>query len=119
MPRTSVDNLMIKESGLLAEVTRPDVPYDLDDEAAEEWRRIVNCMPANHFIPANYHMLGLLCQHLVESRRIAVLIRSYCNRKDRVDVKVYLDLVKQKAAEDNIIMKLSTKARITHQSTFN
>lgn len=117
--RVSVEDMLVEESGLVAAITRADVPYDLDDEAAIEWRRIVNSMPADHFIPANYHMLGLLCQHIVESRRISVLIRSYCKRQDRLDVKVYLDLVKQKESEDITIMKLSRAMRITQQSTLN
>jgi phage terminase small subunit len=117
--RTSLEEMMLKESNLAAEPQRADAPYDLDDEAAIEWRRIVNCMPANHFIPANYHMLTLLCQHIVESRRQGRLIRNYCNIKDREAVKVYLEIVKQKTVTDTMIHKLSRSMRITQQSTFN
>ena len=104
MPRTSIENLMVKESGLAADLARPDAPYDLCDEGAGDWRRIVNSMPGNHFIPANYHMLTLLCQHLVESRRLSRLIHSYCQKKDNANVSVYLEIVRQKAAEDKILL---------------
>lgn len=119
MPRTSMEELMIKDGGLAASLTRADVPYDLDDDAAVEWRRIINSMPADHFIPANHHMLIMLCRHLVEARRISGIIRSYCKSKDRRDVKVYLALVKQQTVEHMMIAKLSRSMRITHQSTYN
>lgn len=116
--RKSLEELMLKDGGLAAELERPDAPYDLDDEATVEWYRIVNSMPADHFIPANFHMLALLCQHIVEARRISRLIASYCKRKDRVDVAVYLDLCKQKALESAQILKFSRSCRITQQSTY-
>lgn len=116
--RHSMEDLLIKDGGLAAD-TRPDVPYDLDDDAAIEWRRVINSMPPDHFIPANYHMLILLCQEIVEARRISRLIASYCQRKSTVDVKVYLELLKQKDVIIASISKLSTKCRLTQQSTKN
>ena len=44
---------------------------------AEVWRTVVDSMPADHFTPANYHLLTQLCQHVVEGRRIAQLIKAY------------------------------------------
>lgn len=116
--RHSMEDLMIKDGGLAADI-RPDVPYDLNDAEAVEWRRIINSMPADHFIPANYHILILLCQDIIEARRVTKLIQSYCHSKNTVDVKVYLELLKQKDALVNSISKLSTKCRITQQSTKN
>lgn len=114
-----MEDLLIKDVGLAAGLTRPEPPDDLDDEEAIEWRRIVNSMPADHFIPANYHMLVILCQHYVEYRRVQGLIRAYCRKKDRADVKIYLDLLKAKESESNIIKKFSSSCRITQQSTHN
>lgn len=114
-----MEDLLIKDVGLAASLTRPEPPYELDDEEAIEWRRIVNSMPADHFIPANYHVLIELCQHIVESRRATELIRSYCKKKDRADVKIYLELRKAKEDETNIVKKLSSSCRITQQSTHN
>jgi hypothetical protein len=31
---------------------------------AEVWRTVVDSMPADHFIPANYHLLTQLCRHV-------------------------------------------------------
>jgi len=47
--RVSMAALMVKD-GLVAATPRPDAPYNLGDEEAEEWRAIVNSMPADHFI---------------------------------------------------------------------
>jgi hypothetical protein len=60
---------------------RPDAPYDVTDEEAEVWRTVVDSMPADHFIPANYHLLTQLCRHVVEARRIAQLIKAIARRK--------------------------------------
>lgn len=114
-----MEELLIKDVGLAASITRPDPPYELTDEEAMEWRRIVNSMPADHFIPANYHVLISLCQHIVEERRAHALIKAYCKSKARADVKIYLDLRKAKEAETIIVRKLSTSCRLTHQSTHN
>lgn len=116
--RKSLEELMLKDGGLAATMERPEAPYDLDEDASTEWYRVVNSMPPDHFIPANYHMLALLCQHIVESRRLSRLIASYCKRKDRGDVRVYLELLKQREAENAMILKFSRSCRITHQSTF-
>lgn len=116
--RKSLDELMMKDAGLAADLERPDAPYDLDEEATVEWYRISNSMPSDHFIPANYHMLSLLCEHIVEARRLSSLIKSYCKRRDRADVHIYLDMLKQKAVEDQMVLKFSRSCRITHQSTF-
>jgi hypothetical protein len=52
--RVSIDALMVQAQGLEANLPRPDAPYDVTDEEAEVWRTVVNSMPADHFIPANY-----------------------------------------------------------------
>lgn len=118
MARRSVADLMIEETGLSAD-TRPDAPYDLNEEAGEEWRRIINSMPQDHFIPANHHVLIMLCQEIVEARRISRLIQSYCHSKNTIDVKVYIELMKQRSVVFTSIAKLSTKCRLTQQSTKN
>ena len=119
MPRTSMEELMIKDGGLAADLERPDAPYVLDEAASEYWRRIVNCMPANHFIPANYHVLVQLCRHLVESDRISRMLHSYCQKKDNASVKIYVDLLKAQDAQTAAINRLSRSMRLTHQATFN
>jgi hypothetical protein len=119
MPRTSIEELMIKDGGLAADLARPDAPYNLEDEAAGHWRQIVNCMPAGHFIPANYHLLTQLCRHLVEADRVARLIRSYCQKKDNASVRTYTELLRAQDAQSLAIHRLSRSMRLSHQSTFS
>jgi hypothetical protein len=38
---------------------------------------MVEAMPADHFIPANYHLLVQYCRHVVEARRIEQMIKEY------------------------------------------
>lgn len=71
---------------------------------AEVWRTVVDSMPADHFTPANYHLLTQLCRHVVEARRIAQLIKAY--RKARL-------------SESSIIQRLSCSMRLTQQSNFH
>jgi hypothetical protein len=47
-------------------VQRPDAPYDLTGEESEEWRAIVQTMPADHFMRGNYPLLAQLCRHIVQ-----------------------------------------------------
>ena len=62
---------------------------------------VVDSMPADHFTPANYHLLTRLCRHVVEARRIAQLIKAY--RKAQL-------------SESSIIQRLSCSMRLTQQS---
>lgn len=119
MPRASMENLLMRDGGLAANMQRPDAPYELDEEETTEWYRVVNSMPHDHFIPANYHLLVSLCEHIVEKRRLSRLIKSYCIRKDRVDVAIYLDMCKQREAESMMVLKYSRSCRLTQQSTKN
>lgn len=114
-----MENMMLRDGGLSADMQRPEAPYELDEEETVEWYRIVNSMPHDHFIPANYHMLVILCGHITEVRRCSRLIKSYCTRKDRLDVKIYLDLCRQKDIESQMVIKYSRSCRLTQQSTKN
>jgi hypothetical protein len=64
-------------------------------------------------------VLAVLCHHIVDEARLARLIFSYCRKKDRVDVSIYLDLLNQRAVESDFILKYSRSCRLTHQSTKN
>ena len=39
--RVSMDALMLRDTGLAAELPRPDAPYELDDEESVVWRDVV------------------------------------------------------------------------------
>jgi hypothetical protein len=97
---------------------RPDAPYDLADEEAEEWRAIVNTMAPDHFMRGNYPILAQLCRHIVIARQVAQMINAYRKRKD-FNYRDYAELLKQQAAESNAIMRLSRSLRLTQQSVMD
>ena len=73
---------------------------------AEVWRTVVDSMPADHFIPANYHLLTQLCRHVVEARRIAQLIKAYRKKKTDFNIRVYGELLEAQLSESSIIQRL-------------
>jgi phage terminase small subunit len=60
---------------------RPDPPDHLSDEAAVEWREIVNSLPADHFSRATHPMLEAYCRHAVATRVIDRLIQELDERE--------------------------------------
>ena len=56
-------------------VRRPEPPEVLSDEAAAEWREVVNSLPADHFSRAVHSMLEGYCTAAAEVRRIDQLIQ--------------------------------------------
>ena len=61
--------LAARAEGVLV-ARRPDPPDHLSDEAATEWREIVNSLPADHFSRATHPMLEAYCRHAVQARQI-------------------------------------------------
>jgi hypothetical protein len=116
--RTSIDALLVQGSGLAANTPRPDAPYDLADDEVEVWRSVMDSMPADHFIPANYHLLTQLCRHVAEAPRIAQLIKAYRKRKD-FNYRDYAALQKMQLDQSLLIARLSCSMRLTQQSNFH
>jgi len=54
---------------------RPDPPDHLSDEAAAEWRDVVNSLSADHFSRASHPLLEAYCRHAVATRVIDRLIQ--------------------------------------------
>jgi hypothetical protein len=117
--RVSMESLMISDHGLAAERARPDAPYDLDDEEAAVWRDVVDSMPADHFIPANYHILTLYCRHVVEDKRLAQITKDYRKKRKDFNYKIYAELQKAALSQTLMIQRLSRSMRLTQQSNFN
>jgi hypothetical protein len=99
-------------------VKRPDAPYDLTDEQSQEWWAIVNRMPADWFPRETHSVLSQLCRHIVNARRVAQLIDAEMGA-DKLSVDVYEQLLRMQARESGAIASLSTKLRITQQSTYD
>jgi hypothetical protein len=96
-------------------IQRPDAPYELGDEAADEWRAIVNTMPADHFMRGNYPMLVQLCRHIVSARRVAKLTEQVVREKT-LDRKELGGLLQLQATESASIMRLSRSMRLSQQA---
>jgi hypothetical protein len=99
-------------------VRRPDAPYDLRDEEATEWWAIVNRMPADWFPRETHSVLSQLCRHVVNARRVAQLITAELSA-EKLSVETYERLLRMQARESGAIASLSTKLRITQQSTYD
>jgi hypothetical protein len=111
--RPSIASLMVPANP--AEIIqRPDAPYDLTDEQAEEWRAIVGVMDAGHFMRGNYPLLAQLCRHIVNARRLAQLIEQ-CAKEKEFDRKEFGILLQLEATESAAIMRLSRSMRLTQR----
>ena len=111
--RPSMASLMVPDSSKF--IQRPDAPYDLTDEQAEEWRAIVSTMDPGHFMRGNYPLLAQLCRHIVNARRLAQLIEQCAKEKD-FDRKEFGILLQLEATESAAIMRLSRSMRLTQQA---
>lgn len=112
--RTSMAALMVPEN-LTEIVQRPDAPYDLSDEQADEWRAVVDAMPAGHFMRGNYALLTQYCRHVVAARRLGLLIEASAKQTE-FDRKEFGVLLQLQAAESSSITRLLRSMRLTQQS---
>ena len=105
-------------AGSVASVQRPDAPYDLTDEQADEWRAIVNRLPADWFPREAWPLLAQHCRHVVNSRRVAQLIAAAEGAKS-LDIEEYDRLLKMQERESRCIASLATRMRISQQATYD
>lgn len=98
-------------------VVRPDAPYDLTDEQADEWWAVVNRMPADWFTRETHGLLSQYCRHTVQARRIAKLIEDMLADTEGFTIKDYDRLLKIQERESRALASLATKMRISHQAT--
>lgn len=103
-------------TGPVETIARPDAPYDLTDEEADEWRKVVNRLPADWFPAETHALLGQYCRHVIAARRIAQLIAAEL-QSEKLDLGAYDSLLKMQERESKIIGTLATRMRITQQST--
>lgn len=99
-------------------IRRPDPPDVLNDEQSEEWRKIVNRLPADWFPSETHGLLEQYCRHLVRARRLAQAIDA-AESADPFDVKLYRDLLRSEEQQSHVIATLSSKMRISQQSTYD
>lgn len=95
----------------------PRPPEELTKMQAEEWRAIVKRMPSDWFTRETWPLLAQLCRHTVQSRRIAKLIEELLS--DFYAIDDYDRLLRMQNRESAAIMSLSTKLRLSQQSSYN
>jgi hypothetical protein len=81
-------------------------------------------MPADHFIPANYHLLTQYCRHVVEARRTKQMIKEYRDlRKTKAgraefSYSTFFALHEAQLSQSRMIFLLSRAMRLTQQANF-
>ena len=112
----SVDALMVPNNLTRVE-QRPDAPYDLTDDEADEWRAQVSSMPADHYSRGNYPLLTSYCRQIVAERTVARIIAEYTDPKNKkFNFREYAELLAQQRAQSAAIMRLARSMRLTQQS---
>lgn len=114
--RKSAAALTVVNSELCEAIKRPDAPYDLTDEEAEEWWAVVNRMPADWFPRETHGMLAQYCRHVVRARRVAQLVQEE-EKLQGFDLDRYDQLLKMQERESRIMSSLATRMRISQQAT--
>ena len=99
-------------------MARPDAPYDLTDEQADEWRSVVDRLPADWVPRETWPILTQYCRHVVTARRVAQLIDAEM-KSPEFDVGRYSDLLKMAQRESQVIASLATKMRLSQQATYD
>lgn len=96
-------------------VPRPEPLRELTVEQADEWRAIVNRMPADWFPRETHGLLAQYCRHVVAARRVAQLVEAMESQED-FDVDEYDKLLKMQEREGRALSSLATRMRLTQQS---
>jgi hypothetical protein len=103
--------------GVVETIARPDAPYDLTDEQAQEWWAVVNRLPADWFTRETQPLLAQYCRHVVQARRVAELIDRMQSDAESFDVRDYDRLLKMQDREGRAISALASSMRISQQAT--
>lgn len=114
--RTSIASLSVAQP--VEVVQRADAPYDLTDEQADEWRSVVNRLPAEWFPRETWPMLSQYCRHVVAARRVSQLVTA-AEAQAEVDIDQLDRLYKMQEREGRAISSLATRMRLTQQTTYD
>jgi hypothetical protein len=113
---SSAELAVISGSGIVS-IARPEPPKELSDEQADEWRQIVNRLPADWFPRETWGILSQYCRHVIAARRVAQLIQDF-ESSDQIDVEAYDRLLKMQEREGRALSSLATRMRISQQSSY-
>ena len=116
MPRISQAALLTKQ--VPAERMRPDVPFELRQEAeAEVWRSVVNALPPDWFTSANQYLLIRFCKQVIMARWIDELLHDELAKK-RQNRQLIAKFARLQMTSTVNIARLSTKMRLAQQSVY-
>jgi hypothetical protein len=114
--RKSAASLAVISSNGIETIRRPEPPAELTEEQAEEWKAVVNRLPADWFPRETHQLLAQYCRHVVCARRVAQLIgRAEGGRE--FDIEHYERLLRMQEKESRAISSLATRMRLTQGST--
>ena len=116
--RTSAASQEIAAIAPVQSLQRPDAPYDLTDEQAEEWWAVVNRMPADWFPRETHALLAQFCRHVVSSRHVAQLIAK-AEKAKTLDIDHYNKLLAMQEREGRALSSLATRMRLSQQGTYD
>ena len=116
--RKSVASLALRPVTPVETTPRPAPPHELSDEEAEEWRAVVDRLPADWFARETHALLIQYCRHVVTARRIRQLITKLEAEED-FSLKDWAEALKMQQRESAILASLATKMRISQQATYD
>lgn len=116
--RKSAAALAVISGDGIVTVRRPEPLSGLSDEQADEWRTIVNRLPADWFPAETHGLLAQYCRHLVLSKRLAQLIDA-AEKAEEFDLNEYDKLLQMHEREGRALSSLATRMRLTQQSTYS
>lgn len=118
--KSTASMAVVKPDGVIA-VKRPAPPDDLTDEQADEWRSVVNRMPADWFPRETHGMLEQYCRHVVSARRVSDLVENLINGDTESDdwIADYDRLLKMQEREGRALSSLATRMRISQHAQYS
>jgi hypothetical protein len=116
--RKSAASLALRPVTPVEATPRPAPPDELSDEEADEWRAVVDRLPADWFARETHPLLVQYCRHVVTARRIRQLIAKLEAEED-FSLKDWADTLKMQQRESAVLATLATKMRISQQSTYD
>jgi len=107
---------IVGADGVVETLKRPKAPAELTLDEANEWRELINVLPADQYSPDVYPVLIQLCRHKVNARRLSDMKQDYIGKKD---IAGELGIMKLEEEQSRVIAMLMTKLRLTPQSRYD
>lgn len=104
--------------GAVTLVERPEPPLELTPPEEDEWRSVVNAMPADWFPRETHALLAQYCRHAVAARKIAMLIDAASSR-DEVDVGELDKLLQMQGRETASLKAMAASMRLSQQASYS